>query len=142
MQKIVPVPVVRQSGRGGRQVLRVAVFENGRILKTVRFGDAGPGPKGAVMTVSFELHGQQFTALNGGPQFKFTEAISLVVNCQTQAEIDSALVDSFRATAVDQGRCGWVQGPVRPVVAGRAAGAARAARRSGRRPRHSAPCRR
>ena len=58
-----------------------SVFPNSKILKTARYGDAGPGPKGSVMTVEFELDGQKFTALNGGPSFKFTEAISLVVNC-------------------------------------------------------------
>lgn len=86
----------------------VAVFKNGRILKTVRTGDAGPGPKGAVLTVSFELHGQQFTALNGGPQFKFTEAISLVVSCETQTEIDT-LWGQLSADGGREGRCGWVQ---------------------------------
>jgi predicted 3-demethylubiquinone-9 3-methyltransferase (glyoxalase superfamily) len=86
----------------------VAVFKTGRILKTVRFGDAGPGPKGAVMTVAFEVNGQQFTALNGGPQFKFTEAISFVVGCETQAEIDS-LWGQLSANGGKEGRCGWVQ---------------------------------
>lgn len=86
----------------------VAVFKNGRILKTVRTGDAGPGPKGTVLTVAFELHGQQFTALNGGPHFKFTEAISLVVSCETQAEID-ALWRQLSADGGKEGRCGWVQ---------------------------------
>ncbi len=86
----------------------VTVFKNGRILKTVRTGDAGPGPKGAVLTVLFELHGQQFTALNGGPHFKFTEAISLVVSCETQAEID-ALWGQLSADGGKEGRCGWVQ---------------------------------
>jgi len=58
-----------------------SVFKNSKILKVARYGDAGPGPKGSVMTVSFQIEGQQFIALNGGPQFKFTEAVSLVVNC-------------------------------------------------------------
>jgi predicted 3-demethylubiquinone-9 3-methyltransferase (glyoxalase superfamily) len=86
----------------------VAVFGNAsRILKTVRYTDAGPGPAGTVMTVSFELDGQQFTALNGGPQTPFSEAISLVVSCETQAEIDrlwSRLAAGGRAS-----RCGWLQ---------------------------------
>ena len=86
----------------------VAVFKNGRILKTVRSGDAGPGPKGAVMTVAFEVHGQQFTALNGGPQFKFSEAISFVVSCQTQAEIDE-LWGKLSADGGSEGRCGWLK---------------------------------
>jgi predicted 3-demethylubiquinone-9 3-methyltransferase (glyoxalase superfamily) len=86
----------------------IAVFKNGRILKTVRFGDAGPGPKGAVMTVAFEVNGQQFTALNGGPQFKFTPAISFVVSCETQGQID-ALWGQLSADGGHEGRCGWVQ---------------------------------
>jgi predicted 3-demethylubiquinone-9 3-methyltransferase (glyoxalase superfamily) len=86
----------------------VAVFKNGRIVKTVRFGDAGPGPKGAVMTVAFEVNGQHFTALNGGPQFQFTEAISFVVSCQTQAEIDE-LWGKLSADGGREGRCGWLK---------------------------------
>src|SRR5439155_15160056 len=61
-----------------------SIFKNSRILGTTRYGDAGPGPKGSVMTVSFQLEGQEFTALNGGPQFKFTEAISLAVSGDSQ----------------------------------------------------------
>jgi predicted 3-demethylubiquinone-9 3-methyltransferase (glyoxalase superfamily) len=66
----------------------VSVFKNSRIVNATRYGDAGPGPKGSIMTIDFELDGQEFTALNGGPQFKFTEAVSLVVHCKTQQEID------------------------------------------------------
>ncbi len=66
----------------------VSIFKNSKVLSTVRYGNAGPGPKGTVMTIAFQLDGQQLTALNGGPQFKFTEAISLVVHCQTQEEVD------------------------------------------------------
>src|SRR5712672_1441663 len=66
----------------------VSIFKNSKVGKIVRCGDAGPGPKGSALTVSFQLEGQDFIALNGGPIFKFTEAISLVVNCQTQAEVD------------------------------------------------------
>ncbi len=83
------------------------LFPNWRILKTVRFGAAGAGPQGAVMTVVFELDGQQFTALNGGPQFRFSEAISFVVSCDTQAEID-ALWRKV-SSGGQQGRCGWVR---------------------------------
>ena len=61
----------------------VSIFPNAKILSLTRHGDTGPGPKGSVMTANFQLHGQEFTALNGGPHFKFTEAISLVVNCLT-----------------------------------------------------------
>jgi predicted 3-demethylubiquinone-9 3-methyltransferase (glyoxalase superfamily) len=66
----------------------VSVFKNSKVGNVTRYGDAGPGPKGSVMTASFELEGQPFTALNGGPHFKFTEAISFVVSCETQAEVD------------------------------------------------------
>jgi predicted 3-demethylubiquinone-9 3-methyltransferase (glyoxalase superfamily) len=65
-----------------------SIFKNSKLGKIVRFGEAGPGPKGSVMTVSFELDGQEFTALNGGPEYRFNEAISFVVNCTSQQEVD------------------------------------------------------
>src|SRR5688500_1689511 len=64
-----------------------SIFKNSKILSTTRYGDAGPGPKGSAMTVEFELDGQPFIALNGGPHFKFTEAISFSVDCTTQQEV-------------------------------------------------------
>jgi len=85
----------------------VSIFKNSKVLNTLRYGDAGPGPKGTVMTIAFELDGQQFTALNGGPHFKFTEAISLVVHCQTQEE-----VDHFWEKLSEGGQkvdCGWLK---------------------------------
>jgi predicted 3-demethylubiquinone-9 3-methyltransferase (glyoxalase superfamily) len=85
----------------------VSVFKNSSVLKTVHYGDEGPGPKGTVMTIDFQLDGQEFTALNGGPQFKFTEAISLVVHCKTQEE-----VDYFWEKLSEGGEkieCGWVK---------------------------------
>src|SRR6476660_7296823 len=69
--------------------LYVSIFKNSKILSVRRYGEGGPGPKGSVMTASFVLEGQEFMALNGGPQFKFTEAISLFVSCETQAEVDA-----------------------------------------------------
>jgi predicted 3-demethylubiquinone-9 3-methyltransferase (glyoxalase superfamily) len=84
-----------------------SVFKNSRILNTTHYGDSGAGPKGTVMTVDFELDGQRFAALNGGPTFKFTEAISLVVNCETQDEIDY-----FWEKLSEGGQkveCGWVK---------------------------------
>ena len=66
----------------------VSVFKNSNVRKTVHYGETGPGPKGSVMIIDFQLDGQEFTALNGGPNFKFTEAISLVVHCKTQEEVD------------------------------------------------------
>jgi predicted 3-demethylubiquinone-9 3-methyltransferase (glyoxalase superfamily) len=67
----------------------VSIFPNSRIVKVARYGEGSPGPPGSVMTVEFQLEGQSFVALNGGPHFKFTEAISFVVNCQTQDEVDT-----------------------------------------------------
>ena len=66
----------------------VSVFKNSKILGIARYGDAGPGPKGSVLTVDFEIEGEMFTALNGGPLFTFSEAISFVVRCKTQQEVD------------------------------------------------------
>ena len=66
-----------------------SIFPNSKMVKVVRYGEAGPGPAGSAMTVEFQLEGQSFVALNGGPHFKFTEAISFVVNCQTQDEVDA-----------------------------------------------------
>jgi predicted 3-demethylubiquinone-9 3-methyltransferase (glyoxalase superfamily) len=66
----------------------VSIFKNSKITAVSRYGEAGPGPKGSVVVVGFELDGQSFTALNGGPMFTFTEAISMIVHCETQAEVD------------------------------------------------------
>jgi predicted 3-demethylubiquinone-9 3-methyltransferase (glyoxalase superfamily) len=66
----------------------VSIFKNSKVGTIVRYGDGGPGPKGSVMTVTFQLGGQDFYALNGGPHHKFTPAISFFVNCETQPEID------------------------------------------------------
>ena len=66
----------------------VSVFKNSSIRNIVHTGESGPGPKGSVLTIDFLLDGQEFTAINGGPEFKFTEAISLVVHCKTQEEVD------------------------------------------------------
>ena len=74
----------------------LSIFKNGRIVSTTRYGEAGPGPAGAVMTILFEIDGQQFLALNGGPQFKFTPALSLIVNCDDQAEVDALVGQAFR----------------------------------------------
>jgi predicted 3-demethylubiquinone-9 3-methyltransferase (glyoxalase superfamily) len=84
-----------------------SIFPNSRITSIARFGDAGPGPKGSVMLVRFELEGQEFLALNGGPAFKFTEAISLLVSCETQREIDDLWA---KLTAGGQElACGWLK---------------------------------
>lgn len=84
-----------------------SIFKNSKIDKISRYGDAGPGPKGSVMVVTFELEGQQFTALNGGPVFSFTPAISLMVNCEAQAEVDQ-LWEKLSADG-KKDRCGWLK---------------------------------
>lgn len=84
-----------------------SIFKNSRTTQTTHYGDAGPGPKGSVMTVSFEIGDQSFMALNGGPEFKFNHAISLMIECEDQAEIDrltAALLEGGK-----QEDCGWVQ---------------------------------
>ncbi len=85
----------------------VSIFKNSKVLSINRFGDAGPGPSGSVMTATFELDGQQFTALNGGPEFGFTEAISFFVNCETQQEVDE-LWDRLCAGG-EPSMCGWLK---------------------------------
>jgi predicted 3-demethylubiquinone-9 3-methyltransferase (glyoxalase superfamily) len=87
--------------------LYVSIFANSRITHVSRYGDAGPGPKGSVMVVSFELEGQRITALNGGPNFRLNEAFSLLVDCTEQADIDrlwSALGDGGSYNV-----CGWLK---------------------------------
>ena len=83
------------------------IFKNSKIKDTSRYGDSGPGPKGSVMVMTFELDGQEFMALNGGPTFKFTEAISLVVNCKTQDEINRYW-DALSAGGQTV-QCGWLK---------------------------------
>jgi predicted 3-demethylubiquinone-9 3-methyltransferase (glyoxalase superfamily) len=84
-----------------------SIFKNTEVLNVVRYGDAGPGPKGTIMTATFVLEGQTFMALNGGPIYKFTEAISFFVNCETQQEIDE-LWEKLSAGG-EKSRCGWLK---------------------------------
>ena len=84
----------------------VSVFPNSSIGRKTYYGEAGPRPKGTVMTVAFDLDGQSFAALNGGPMFKFTEAVSFVVNCESQAEVDRYW-ELLSAGGIEQ--CGWVK---------------------------------
>lgn len=86
----------------------VSIFSNSKVLSVSRWGEGGPGPKGAVMSCTFQLEGQEFMALNGGPHFKFTEAISLFVSCETQAEVD-ALWEKLIAGGGQPSRCGWLK---------------------------------
>ena len=84
-----------------------SLFKNSKILSVSRYGEAGPGPKGQVMTGTFQLNGQEFMALNGGPEFKFTEAISLFVNCETQQEVDELW--GKLSEGGEEGSCGWLK---------------------------------
>jgi predicted 3-demethylubiquinone-9 3-methyltransferase (glyoxalase superfamily) len=86
----------------------VGIFKNSKIGKITHYGEDGPGPKGCVMTVEFTLDRVDFVALNGGPQFKFTEAISFSVNCETQDEIDY-FWEKLSADGGSTGRCGWLK---------------------------------
>ena len=83
-----------------------SIFPNSSVVTVTRYGDAGPGPKGSAMTAVFKLDGQEFIALNGGPQFRFTPATSFVVKCQTQAEIDRYWDQLSAGGRTD--RCGWL----------------------------------
>ncbi len=87
--------------------LYTSVFPNARITSTRRYGEAGPGEPGAVMTMSFELEGQAFIALNGGPSFTFCQGISLFVNCETQKEVDE-LWERLTADGGREDACGWL----------------------------------
>jgi predicted 3-demethylubiquinone-9 3-methyltransferase (glyoxalase superfamily) len=85
----------------------VSIFKNSRVGRVTRHGEGAPGPKGKVMSVTFELDGQEFYALNGGPMFSFTPAISFFVNCETQQEVD----ELWRNLSVggEESRCGWLK---------------------------------
>jgi predicted 3-demethylubiquinone-9 3-methyltransferase (glyoxalase superfamily) len=85
-----------------------SLFKNSRIVNIAHYTDAGPRPAGEVLTVDFELDGQRFTALNGGPEFKFNEAISLLINCADQAEVDY-LWDKLTADGGEESMCGWLK---------------------------------
>ena len=84
-----------------------SIFKNSKTGKISRYGDAGPGPKGTVMVAEFEIEGQQYIALNGGPMFKFTEAISFVVNCQNQDEVDYYW--EKLSAGGQKSQCGWLK---------------------------------
>ena len=86
----------------------VAIFKDSKVLKIARYEEAGPGPAGSVMVVNFQIEGQDFIALNGGPLFKFTEAISFVINCQTQEEVDHYW-NKLTAGGGQESQCGWLK---------------------------------
>jgi predicted 3-demethylubiquinone-9 3-methyltransferase (glyoxalase superfamily) len=85
----------------------VSIFKNSKVINVSRYGEGGPGPNGTVMSATFQLEGQQFMALNGGPLFTFTPAISLFVNCEAQEEVDE-LWKKLSAGGSEE-RCGWLK---------------------------------
>lgn len=101
------VPCLWFDGRAEEAaVFYVSLFEDARIVELLRYGEAGPGPAGSVLTVEFELRGQRFVALNGGTAFAFSPAISFSVNCETQDEIDRLWHRLLEGGAPQQ--CGWL----------------------------------
>ena len=84
-----------------------SIFKNSEVVNVTHYGEAGPRPAGMVLTVDFQLDGQQFTALNGGPEFSFNEAVSLLVNCESQGEVDT-LWDKL-SEGGQEGPCGWLK---------------------------------
>jgi predicted 3-demethylubiquinone-9 3-methyltransferase (glyoxalase superfamily) len=107
MQKITPCLWFDTEGEEAAEFY-TSIFPNSRIVEVTRYGSAGPRAEGTVMTVSFDLDGQRFIALNGGPDFKFNEAISLEVDCETQDEVDSYW-DALITDGGEEGPCGWLK---------------------------------
>lgn len=106
MQKITPFLWFNNNAEEAMNFY-ISLFKNSKITNVVRCGDNGPGPKGSVMTATFELDGQQFMVINGGPHFTFSPAISLFVNCETQQEVDE-LWEKLSEGGEKQ-RCGWLK---------------------------------
>ena len=106
MQKIIPFLWFDNNAEEAMNFY-TSIFKNSKIISVSRYGDADPGPKGTVMTGTFELEGQRFMALNGGPLFKFNESISFFVTCETQQEVD----ELWEKLSVDgqKSRCGWLK---------------------------------
>src|SRR5438067_6092476 len=106
MQKIAPFLWFNNNAEEAANFY-TSIFKNSKIVNIARWGDAGPGPKGTVMSATFELEGQEFMALNGGPQFTFSAAISFFVKCETQQEVDE-LWEKLSAGGKKE-RCGWLK---------------------------------
>jgi predicted 3-demethylubiquinone-9 3-methyltransferase (glyoxalase superfamily) len=106
MQKITPFLWFNNNAEEA-MTFYVSIFKNSKIGKVTRYGDAGPGPKGQVMSATFQLEGQEFMALNGGPLFSFTPAISLFVSCETQPEVNELWAKLSDGGSKD--RCGWLK---------------------------------
>lgn len=107
MQKIVPFLWFEDSKAEEAANFYTSIFKNSKIVDIMRYGEAGSGQEGSVMSVTFQLEGQEFYALNGNPQFKFTEAISMFVNCETQKEVDE-LWGNLSEGGMEMGP-GWVK---------------------------------
>ena len=106
MQKITPFLWFNDNAEEAMKFY-ISIFKNSKVLNVARYGEAGPGANGTVMTATFQLDGQEFVALNGGPHFKFTEAISFVVYCQTQEEVDEFW--EKLSEGGEKSRCGWLK---------------------------------
>ncbi len=107
MQKIVPNLWFDTEAEDAARFY-TSIFKNSQITEVSHYGDAGPREAGMVLTVEFELDGEQFTAINGGPEFKFDEAVSFLVNCDTQSEIDY-FWEALTADGGQEGVCGWLK---------------------------------
>ena len=107
MQKITPCLWFDTEGEDAAE-LYTSLFENSKILDVSRYGEGGPGPEGQAMTVTFELEGQQFLALNGGPTHKFNEAVSFMVSCEGQEEVDK-FWNALTEGGGEESRCGWLK---------------------------------
>mgnify|MGYP001315145820 CR=1 FL=1 len=107
MQKIVTFLWFEDSKAEEAVNFYTSIFKNSKIINTVRYGEAGPGPEGAVMSMTFQLEGQEFYALNDNPQFKFNESLSLFVKCDTQEEIDE-LWGKLSESGMELGP-GWIK---------------------------------
>jgi predicted 3-demethylubiquinone-9 3-methyltransferase (glyoxalase superfamily) len=106
MQKIVPFLWFNDQAEEAVKFY-TSIFKNSKIGSLSRYGEEGPGPKGTVMMITFQLEGQEFMALNGGPMFHFTPAISLFVNCETQGEVD--MLWEKLSDGGEQEQCGWLK---------------------------------
>lgn len=108
MQKIVPNLWFNTEAEEAARFY-TSIFENSEVVNVTQYGEAGPGPAGSVLTVEFRLEGQDFIALNGGPaDFKFNESISLLVNCETQEEVDELWENLLEGGGSEQ-QCGWLK---------------------------------
>lgn len=108
MQRITPFLWFEQNNAEEAMNYYCSIFPNSKVVRVTRYGETGPGPAGTVMTAEFELDGQQFVGLNGGPQDKFNWAVSFVVNCETQEEVDYYW-EKLSADGGEKSRCGWVK---------------------------------